>query len=167
MILSPTGRNGSPHSGDLNGPLPELLRMIEEKLALNIETSRDFVSGPIEVARPDYPLVALQQLVRNAVLHRSYEATNAPVRIYWFSDRVEISNPGGPYGQVTKYNFGRPGITDYRNPFLAEAMRNLGYVQNFGVGIALARREMENNGNPAPEFLVEDAHVLAVLRRRA
>ena len=84
----------------------------------------------------------------------------------WFSDRIEIHSPGGPYGHVTRSNFGQPDATDYRNPNLAEAMRNLGYVQKFGVGIALARRELEKNGNPSPEFKVDDTAVLAVLRRR-
>ena len=54
----------------------------------------------------DYPLVALRELMMNAVLHRSYEAT-APVRIYWFSDRVEIQNPGGLYGVASPENFPR------------------------------------------------------------
>jgi len=148
------------------GPLPEMLRRVEQKMASHIETARDLTSGPLEVAQPDYPLVALQQLVRNAVLHRNYEGTKAPVRIYWFSDRVEILSPGGPYGQVTRENFGRPGITDYRNPYLAEAMKNLGYVQKFGVGIALARRALQQNGNPPPEFDPQDNYVLAVIRRR-
>jgi ATP-dependent DNA helicase RecG len=150
----------------ISGPLPELLRALEEKLVAHIETSREFASTPIDVARPDYPLAALQQLVRNAILHRTYEGTNAPVRISWFSDRIEIHSPGGPYGQVTKANFGQPDATDYRNPYLAEAMRNLGYVQKFGVGIALARRVMEKNGNPLLEFQVEDTSVLAIIRRR-
>jgi ATP-dependent DNA helicase RecG len=44
-------------------------------------------------------------------------------------------------------------------------MRNLGYVQKFGVGIALARRELEKNGNPPLEFQVEDTQVLAIVRR--
>jgi ATP-dependent DNA helicase RecG len=111
-------------------------------------------------------VVAIQQLTRNAILHRTYEGTNAPVRINWFSDRIEILSPGGPYGQVTRANFGRPDVTDYRNPHLAEAMRNLGYVQKFGVGIALARKELEKNGNPPVEFKIEDTYVLAILRRR-
>jgi ATP-dependent DNA helicase RecG len=151
----------------ISGPLSELLRTLEEKLVAHIETTRDFTSTLTDIARPDYPLVALQQLARNAVLHRTYEGTNAPVRISWFSDRIEIHSPGGPYGQVTKANFGQPDATDYRNPYLAEAMRNLGYVQKFGVGIALARKEMEKNGNPPLEYRVEDSAVLAILRRGA
>ena len=61
------------------------------------------------------------------MLHRNYESTASPVRLTWYDDRVELFSPGGPYGAVTVENFGRPGVTDYRNPVLAEAMRNLGY----------------------------------------
>ncbi len=67
---------------------------------------------PVEIRHPDYPIVALQQLARNAVLHRTYEGTNAPARIHWFSNRIEILSPGGPYGQVNRNNFGDPGVTD-------------------------------------------------------
>jgi ATP-dependent DNA helicase RecG len=150
----------------VDGPLPELLRRLEEVFEAHIASSPDFTSGPTEVRRADYPIVALQQIARNAVLHRTYEGTHTPVRITWFSDRIEIQSPGGPYGQVTVENFGQPGITDYRNPFIAEVMRNLGYVQRFGVGIALAKKEMEKNGNPPIEFIVQPEHVLVIIRRR-
>ena len=153
-------------SRELRGPLPDLLAAVEELLKANIQTSVDFTSGPVEIRRPDYPIAALQQIIRNAILHRSYENTNAPVRLYWFSDRVEVQNPGGPYGQVTKQNFGQPGAYDYRNPNLAAVMKELGYVQRFGYGIPTARQEMARNGNPPPEFQVEDAHVAVILRRQ-
>ncbi|MGH9660820.1 MAG: ATP-binding protein [Bryobacteraceae bacterium] len=153
-------------AAEVSGPLPELIRNLEERLEAHLETGREFVTSRIDVARPDYPVVALQQLARNAILHRTYEGTHAPIRIQWFSDRVEILSPGGPFGLVTKRNFGQPGVTDYRNPHLAEAMRNLGYVQNFGVGIALARKELQRNSNPELEFQVEDTQVLAIIRRR-
>jgi ATP-dependent DNA helicase RecG len=45
-------------------------------------------------------------------------------------------------------------------------MKNLGYVQRFGIGIQLARKELEKNGNPPPEFIVEDTYVLVIVRRR-
>ncbi|MFW5653276.1 MAG: ATP-binding protein [Planctomycetota bacterium] len=151
---------------EVRGPLPDLLEEVEDLLKNNIQSSADFTSGSTEIRTPDYPVVALQQIVRNAVLHRTYENTNAPVRIYWFNDRVEVQNPGGPYGQVNKDNFGQPGANDYRNPNLAGIMKELGYVQRFGYGIPLARREMEKNGNPSPEFQVEDSHIAVILRTR-
>jgi len=149
------------------GPLPELLRQLDEILKANIHIATDIQSGPTEVQRPDYPLLALQQLVRNAVMHRDYQTTNAPVRVTWFEDRIEIQNPGGPFGQVTRQNFGQPGITDYRNPNVAEAMRTLGYVQRFGVGIQIARKALADNSNPPADFDVQDSHVLVIVRRRS
>ncbi|BAZ50437.1 putative transcriptional regulator [Nostoc sp. NIES-4103] len=152
---------------EISGPLPDLLRILDETFQVHISVATDITSQPVEIRQPDYPIVALQQIGRNAILHRIYEGTNAPVRITWFSDRIEIQNPGGPFGQVNRQNFGQPGITDYRNPHLAEAMKNLGYVQRFGLGIQLARQQLQNNGNPPLEFTVEDAHVLVTLKRKS
>ncbi|MDY6803795.1 MAG: ATP-binding protein [Cyanobacteriota bacterium] len=150
---------------EISGPLPDLLRMLDETFQAHISVASDLTAQPVEIRQPDYPIVALQQLARNAVMHRTYEGTNAPTRIYWFSDRVEIHNPGGPFGQVNRQNFGQPGITDYRNPHIAEAMKNLGYVQKFGAGISLARAQLQKNGNPPPEFVVEDAFMLVTIRK--
>ena len=151
---------------EIRGPLPDLMHRIDEVLEANIEVATSITEGPLEIRRPDYPLTALQQLIRNAVLHRSYEGTNAPVRCYWFDDRIEIHSPGGPYGQVTAANFGQPAVTDYRNRHLAEAMRVLELVQRFGVGISIARRELEKNNNPPPEFDVQPTFLLATVRKR-
>ncbi|MEQ9671815.1 ATP-binding protein [Coleofasciculus sp. G2-EDA-02] len=151
---------------EIGGSLTDLLGILDATLQAHISVATDITAQPIEMRQPDYPIVALQQLARNAVMHRTYEGTYAPVRMTWFNDRIEIQNPGGPFGQVTKQNFGQPGVTDYRNPHLAEAMKNLGYVQRFGVGIQLARKELQKNGNPPLEFVVEDAHLLVTLKKK-
>lgn len=150
---------------DLHGPLVELVPQLDTLLSANIRIATDITSGPRENRHPDYPLVALQQLTRNALMHRDYELSNAPTRITWFTDRVEIQNPGGPYGQVTVETFGQPGVTDYRNPTVAEIMRNLDFVQRFGVGISLARQALIDNGNPELELVPQTNHVLAIVRK--
>jgi ATP-dependent DNA helicase RecG len=148
----------------IDGPVLEVLRRTDEKLSAHNRTAVDLTSADRERRTVLYPMPALQQLVRNAIMHRSYEATNAPVRVTWYDDRIEITNPGGPYGAVTEENFGQPGVSDYRNPSLAEALRVLGFVQRFGVGIASARRALQTNGNPPPEFEVNQSHVGVTLR---
>ena len=150
---------------EIDGTVGAMLRRLDEKLAAHLTTSVDFTSQDREVRTSPYPLVALQQLTRNAVLHRTYENTNTPVRFYWFDDRIEISNPGGPYGSITAQNFGKPGFTDYRNPQLAAAFKVLGYAQRFGAGIALARQALEKNGNPFPEFKIEQNFIAAIIRK--
>jgi ATP-dependent DNA helicase RecG len=150
----------------LHGSLPDIMARVDELLDVHVQVAVDITSGPKEVRQPDYPVRALQQLIRNALIHRAYEGTNAPVRVYWFDDRIEISNPGGLYGQVNERNFGQ-GTTDYRNPLIAEAMGVLGYVQRYGYGVPLARRLLEENGNPPPEFRFEPSGVLVTVRPRA
>lgn len=148
----------------LDGALPMLLRELDELIRLNIRTAVTIGEELRDVRRSSYPVAALQQLTRNAVLHRNYEGTSAPVRLTWYADRVEIYSPGGPYGAVTVENFGQPGVTDYRNPILAEAMGGLGYVQKFGAGLAIARRSLADNGNPPPEFTADPSYIGVILR---
>ena len=150
---------------EISGTLIDILRMLDEVLQINISVASDITTTAIEIQEPDYPIAALQQFTRNAILHRSYENTNAPVKVYWFNDRIEIQNPGGLYGQVNPGNFGQ-GATDYRNPHLAEVMKNLGYVQRFGYGIPTAKRSLHKNGNPPPDFLLDEAHTMVTVRRR-
>ena len=150
----------------IGGTIVQILRGIEEKINSHNRIAIDIISTPTESRNLDYPPAALQQLIYNAILHRVYENTNAPVRVYWFNDRIEISSPGGPFGNVTVENFGKPGITDYRNPNLAEVMKNYGYIQAFGRGISTARRELEKNRNPDPEFVVNQSMVLCIIRRK-
>ena len=147
----------------LTGGLADVLRRLDELLDLNISVRTQVAGAPREVQRPDYPADALRQLAHNAVMHRSYEGTNTPVRIHWFSDRVEIASPGGLYGRITPDNFGA-GDTDYRNPLLAEIMANLGFAQRFGLGVPLARQALATNGNAAPEFEFQQTRVVATVR---
>lgn len=151
---------------EINGTLIDILRVLDEVLQINISIASDITSSAIEIQQPDYPIEALRQLARNAIMHRSYEQPNAPVKVYWFNDRIEIQNPGGLFGQVNQGNFGQ-GATDYRNPHLAGVMKDLGYVQRFGYGIPTAKRALEKNGNPSPEFLLDDTYTTAIVRRGA
>ena len=88
----------------IDGPLAQVLRRVDEKLQSHNRSKVDVTSGAVESRYSPYPRAALQQLIYNAVLHRTYEATNSPVRIYWFDDRIEIHNPGGPFGAVRHCN---------------------------------------------------------------
>jgi ATP-dependent DNA helicase RecG len=149
----------------IDGSLLDVLRKVDELLEVNIAIATDITSGPTELRQPDYPIAAMQQLIRNAILHRAYDETNAPIKLYWFSDRIELQNPGGLYGQVDRSNFGQ-GVTDYRNPHLAEVMFRLGYAQRFGYGIPLSQRALKQNGNPAAEFIIEEAYLAVTVRSR-
>jgi ATP-dependent DNA helicase RecG len=90
------------------------------------------------------------KLLFTAGIHKNYQS-NAPIKFYEFSERVEISNAGCLYGKVLPENF--PNENDYRNPALSLAVKNLGFVNGFNEGVKAAIAALGKNGSPAPEFL--------------
>lgn len=146
-----------------SGDLLTVLREMEAFISLLTQAQPVAESAFRERTEKDYPTMAVRELLLNAIMHRSYES-NAPVRFYWYDDRIEIQNPGGLYGMASPENF--PLQTDYRNPVIAEAMATLGYVNKFGRGVIRAQAELQKNGNPAAQFTFNSFHVLAAIRRR-
>ena len=149
---------------EVRGSLPDQLRELDGILQANISVALD-TQGERHDEQPDYPYEALRELARNAVIHRNYEGSSAPVRINWFADNVEIISSGGVHGEVTSENFGQRGVTSYRNPTIAEAMKYMGFMQRFGIGIETARRTLRQNGNPELELKVEASFVFARVRK--
>ena len=108
---------------------------------------------PISVLQEEtvvnYPYWATRKLLMNAIMHRDYE-TDSPIQFYEYDDRIEIQNPGDLYGKVSPENF--PNVSDYRNPFIAEAMKILGYVNRFSRDVYRVQKELTENGNEKDEF---------------
>lgn len=133
-------------SGNLCRVLPKIDAFVET----SISQKR---SIPVSVLREEtvskYPYWATRELLMNAIMHRDYEG-NAPIQFYEYDDRIEIQNPGGLYGKVSPDNF--PNVSDYRNPFIAEAMKVLGYVNRFSRGVYRVQKELEENGNGQASF---------------
>jgi len=133
-------------SGNLCRELPKIDTFIETSIAQKRPI-------PVSVLREEtfskYPYWATRELLMNSIMHRDYE-TNAPVQFYEYDDRIEVQNPGGLYGKVTPDNF--PNVSDYRNPFIAEAMKVLGYVNRFSRGVYRVQKELMENGNGKAVF---------------
>lgn len=135
------------------GNLCSMLPQIESFLRDAVVTSRPMsVSILREKTVQNYPNMALRELLMNACMHRDYQS-NMPIRFYQYNNRIEIVNAGGLYGEARPENF--PTINDYRNPIIAEAMRNLKYVNMFNRGIQRVKSLLAKNGNPEPIFVVD------------
>jgi ATP-dependent DNA helicase RecG len=137
----------------ISGRLPDQLRGSWTQLQANLVS----VAAPADGVRspyvPEYPLEALKELARNLVQHRMYEGTNAPSRVTWFDDRIEMTNPGGPFGQANEGEFGEH--SDYRNPTITRLLVDLGYVERLGGGVQRARALLAANGNPGLDVETE------------
>jgi ATP-dependent DNA helicase RecG len=149
---------------EISGDLLTVLKELELRVRLAVQTGMRSVSPLKEQLAPDYPEQALRELLLNAVMHRSYDS-NTPIRFYVFADHVEIQSPGGLYGEATRANF--PHQNSYRNPVIAEAMKALGYVNRFGYGIERAQALLRQNGNPPAAFEFDERNFLVVIKQAA
>ncbi|ACE85820.1 ATP-binding protein [Cellvibrio japonicus] len=145
---------------EISGDLLSVLRELDIRVAANIQKRPESTSILREKNTADYPDVAIREILLNAIMHRDYQS-NTPVKLYWFSDHIEIHSPGGLYGEVTPATLEKR--SSYRNPVLAEAMKALGYVNRYGYGIQRAKSAMEKNGNPPIQFEVDERIFLATL----
>lgn len=148
---------------EVSGDLLSVLRELDTRLRANIQTRLEQTSALRERLIPDYPELAIRELLLNAVMHRDYQS-NTPVRFYWFADRIEIQSPGGLYGEVTLETLTQ--VNSYRNPVIAEGMKSLGYVNRFGYGIQRAQALLAQNGNPPAEFTIGGGVFLVIIRGR-
>lgn len=123
-------------------------RDISGKLADVFHQSMSFVRGNIRhiqgdknvnaPGEPEIPTVTLEELLANALIHRDY-FISAPIRIFVFSDRIEIISPGHLPNNLTIENI-MNGNSNIRNPILASFATKILPYRGLGSGILRALR---------------------------
>ena len=149
---------------NLTGTLPELIDKSAEFLKLYIQIGAEIV-GFQRIDRPEYPLEALREAVVNAVVHRDYSLIGETIRIFFYSDRVEVHSPGLlPPGVALDDLVQMRAPSRPRNELLAQYLRDLpGYMERVGAGIRFMVHEMRELDLPDPEFR-EQHEFLVVFR---
>ncbi len=116
----------------IRGTLPEQLQAVEVFLHSQLkEVVR--LEGMQASRRLEYPLEAVRELVVNAVAHRDYSIRGDGIRLFLFSDRLEVQSPGGLPGPVTVDNIAEARFS--RNPVIVQVLADLGYIERLGYGI--------------------------------
>lgn len=135
------------------GTLPELIDKASGFLQQYIRVGAT-IRGFYREDEPEYPYEALREAVVNAVVHRDYSRSGETVRVFMYSDRVEIRSPGALLPGVSLDDLVALRVTSVpRNPVLAGLLRDMpGYMERIGSGIRFMLREMEGLGLPPPEF---------------
>jgi ATP-dependent DNA helicase RecG len=88
---------------------------------------------------PEIQEIVLRELIINAMTHREY-FSEGRVLIEIYSDRFEISNPGGLL--FKKSDFGRISLS--RNPLLVDLVHRLKFVERVGSGILRIKELMKD-----------------------
>ena len=109
---------------------------------------------------PMYPEIAVRELVANAIIHQNFFTQGTSPLIEIFSDRMEITNPGAPLIDISRF-IDHPPIS--RNEKLASFMRRIGICEERGSGYDKVVFQTEFYQLPAPEIEIYNDHTKVIL----
>ena len=135
---------------DIGGTLPQQIRRVETFLVDNLRKGVQLGRNMARTEQLEYPLQAVRELVVNAVAHRDYSIQGDGIRLYLFSDRLEITSPGGLPGPVTIDNIVDERFS--RNSAMVQVLSDMGFIERLGYGVDRVLALMREYHLPEPEF---------------
>jgi ATP-dependent DNA helicase RecG len=121
----------------------------------------EVIDGPYRRTIAEIPLVAYREAVANMIVHRDYSRDDAG-RIEVFSDRIEVTSPGGlPIG-ISDEEYLQGRISVARNRLLADIFLRLKIIEKLATGVRRIK-EYYKDSKAKPQFLVSDNSILVVL----
>lgn len=103
------------------------------------------------------------ELAKNAVAHRDYNSTGS-VQVSVFRNRIVVRNPGTLPVELTKADLMKEHGSYPHNPYLAEVMYQMGYIEKYGTGITENIRRMQEAHLLAPEIDLSAEFVTTIWR---
>ncbi len=116
---------------------------------------------------PEYSMRAVFEAVVNAVVHRDYSKTSSKIRLFMFSDRLELYSPGALANTVTVDNLRYSQAT--RNELLARLLSEIAldddmgkqvirrhFLERRGEGVGIILNESETLSGKAPVYELFD-----------
>lgn len=141
---------------DIYSPLPTSIDAIINFIERN--SKKEFIIGKIRRTEIlEYPPEAVREIILNALMHADYSMKGSQIQVALFSDRLEVTNPGGlPFGQTMKKALS--GFSRLRNHVIGRVFRELQLVEQWGSGLQRIREICEKLGLKTPTFLEENNH---------
>lgn len=136
---------------DLTGTLPQQIRRAETFLVDNLRRGVQISEHMARSEHFEYPLKAVRELVVNAVAHRDYSIQGDGIRLYLFSDRLEITSPGNLPGPVTVDNIVDERFS--RNSAIVQVLSDMGFIERLGYGVDRVLSLMREAELPEPRFV--------------
>ena len=145
----PGGEIGYGRREELVGPLPLIIdrawRVTWEEM-----NKQAVVKGLQRNEELEYPEVAVREALVNAVAHRDYRLRGRGIEIRMYTDRLEVTSPGGLPAHITLDNIVDEHYS--RNPRIVNGLYQWGYIEELGLGVDSMIEAMVNAGHVPPEF---------------
>lgn len=116
------------------GPIPAMLEDVEKHILAGLRKA-SLIEGMFRRDIPEYPQIAIREVLANAFAHRDYSVSvrGTPIDVKLFADRLEVRSPGGLHGTVTLDNIEEEHTT--RNARLMRILEDIHIVENRGSGV--------------------------------
>lgn len=125
---------------EFKGSVFSVLRDTLQYLDLNNHLHSEIVEYQ-RVEHKDYNTEVIREGLLNAIIHRDYSFSGS-ILISVYKNRIEITSLGGLVYGLSFSDIGA-GISQSRNPGLANVFYRLKYVEAYGTGIRKIRRDYE------------------------
>lgn len=147
--------------GPLVGQPDKIYKWYKDRLGRQIDRSE-----PGRKYLYDYPIEVINELVKNAILHRDYDIQGAPIYLEINDDAIIIKSPGYAVppiklGQIA--NFNAPSLS--RNPKIMFVFDALDLAEQRGLGFMTVRELLEKQNIPLPLVNYEEPYLVFTLPR--
>jgi predicted HTH transcriptional regulator len=119
-------------------------KTINDNISLQPEAAYEFVlrhinkgavvKGVYTESRWEYPVVAIREVIRNAVVHRDYSLAGKDIKVAVYDDMVEITSPGKLMPSID-FSQMEARQSDIRNRVIAPVFKKLGIIDQWGNGL--------------------------------
>lgn len=127
-------------------------------------TALNFIVEHLEPSsNPDIPLIVIQEILFNAIVHRNYHS-KTPTKIAIYDDKIEFQTQGQFPGPLDINNL-QQGISYLRNPKIYKILREMGLVERLGTGFITLFERYQKAGLNTPHIINGENFVKCVLPR--
>ena len=127
-------------------------KTVDGNIAVQAEAAYNFVlrhinsgatvKGVYTESRWEYPVVAIREALRNAVVHRDYSLAGKDIKVAIYDDMLEITSPGNLLPSID-FNEMEARQSDIRNKVIAPVFKKLGIIDQWGNGLKLIADELK------------------------
>ena len=128
-------------------------KTMDGNLLDQVEQAYDFVlrhinqsavtEGVYTKTKWQYPIKAIREVIRNAVIHRDYSLIGKDIKVAIYDNMIEITSPGKLSPSVD-YNDMEARQSEIRNRVIAPFFKHLGLIDQWGNGLKLIADELKN-----------------------
>ncbi|MCL2063896.1 MAG: putative DNA binding domain-containing protein [Candidatus Cloacimonetes bacterium] len=137
--------------------LDSVIRQLDYKFLIR---NISFV-GLSRIETLEYPIIALREMLLNALIHRNYMGSHTQIRVY--NNKLYVWNDGGLPEGITMSQLHQSHASHPRNPLLAQVCFLGGFIDAWGSGIRKIKDSCKLAGLSSPEMKEQEGGFIVTL----